>query len=69
MGSWEPLVTDDQVLAWVDSFHERHGASPFEVLNGIKGPHSDAAYAEAYAVWLVGVERQTGVIGRLIDEG
>lgn len=69
MGSWEPVVTDDQMLAWMDSFHERHKASPFEVLNGLNGVHSDAAYAEAHGAWLAGIERRTGVIGRLVEDG
>lgn len=62
MGSWEPIITDDQYVAWNASFHERHGASPWEVLNG-RGTYSDAAYAEAYGIWLTHMERMTAGIG------
>lgn len=65
MASWEPIITDDQYAAWVASFHKRHGSSPFEVLNGINGIASDAAYAEAYGVWLTQNERKIPTMGTL----
>lgn len=64
MACWEPVIVDDQYKAWVASFHERHGGSPHEVLNA-KIDASDAAYAEAYGVWLVKQARhhsETGVL-------
>jgi hypothetical protein len=51
MASWEPYIVQPQYTAWVASFHERFGASPAEVLNGVVVA-GDAAYAEAYGAWL-----------------
>lgn len=64
MASWEPIIADEQYEAWVASFHERHDGSPFEVLNGIVVA-GDAAYAEAYGVWLTKMSRQTPETGAL----
>lgn len=60
MASWEPIITDDQYEVWVASFHERHGGSPYEVLNGVVIA-GDAAYAEAYGVWLTHMNRMQPV--------
>jgi len=56
MASWQPIITNEQYEAWMESFQERHGGSPYEVLNGIVVA-DDAAYAEAYGVWLVKQDR------------
>lgn len=69
MGSYEPLVLPDQFQAWMGEFHERYGASPYEVLNGVGGPFSDAAYAEAYGAWLAGMEVKSRRVQYGEDQG
>ena len=71
MGCWEPIITDDQFDAWVKSFTERFG-SPWDVLNGdtpawfFRFAHErDAAYAEAYGIWLTQVDRAKPKEGQL----
>jgi hypothetical protein len=47
------------MFSWMESFHARHGASPYQVLNEIVDA-SDAARGEAYGAWLARKEQQNG---------